>query len=160
MRSEKRHFIISSRHKRVQTLWRTFFAGWGLLFTLILIVSPFVVRNMTWSILDAVDFESVRQNNMSLSNLKLFGTDKNGEPFSVFTHAAFQRFSEPDIIHFETPVANIVRIQNGKKIRDKITADKGRFLKNRQRIVLSNNVLVESDDGTTARANQMEIDLK
>ena len=158
--ANKWQYFISERHRRIQAMWRFFFAGWGLFFTLILAVSPFVFRNMAWSILDAVDIEALRQNNMSIANLKMNGTDKNGEPFAITTRAAFQKFSQPNIIYFEAPVAQVVRAQNGKKIKDKISAQMGKLLKNERRVVLSDDVRVESSDGTTARANEMEIDLK
>ncbi|MDR1826090.1 MAG: LPS export ABC transporter periplasmic protein LptC [Rickettsiales bacterium] len=157
--TNKWQFFISKRHRRIQAWWRFFFAGWGLLFTLILVASPFVFKNMAWSILDIVDIDSIRQNNLSVTNFKMNGTDRNGNPFSLFTRAAFQRFSEPDVLYFEAPNANIVRPKNGKPVQENISAQMGKFFKKTNKIILSDDVRVKSGDGTSARANEMEIEL-
>jgi LPS export ABC transporter protein LptC len=141
-------------------LWRSFFTGWGLFFTIILIASPFVFRNITWAVLDAVDMDSIQANNLSITNLNLNGTDKNGDSFSISAESALQRFSEPDVIRFIRPAASVARLKDGIKIRDNITADTGRFYKNSQKIILSGNVRVDSSDKTSAATNEMEIDLK
>ena len=152
-------FFISRRHRRRNALWRSFFTGWGLFFTIVLVASPFVFKNITWAILDAVDMDTIRQNNLSVTNLSLAGTNKDGDPFSISARSAIQRFSDPDAIHFDRVVANVVRVRNKQKIRDKITADTGRFHKNARKVVLDGNVRVNSSDGTSASANEMEIDL-
>ena len=141
-------------------LWQSFFVGWGLLFTIVLIVSPFIVQNITWSLLDAIDMESIKQNNFDATNLRLSGTDKKGEPFLILSELALQKFSEPNVIHFVEPIAYITNEQDGEKIERRISARTGKFLQDLNRIILTTEVLVESSDGTTARANQMEIDLE
>ncbi|MDR1071581.1 MAG: LPS export ABC transporter periplasmic protein LptC [Rickettsiales bacterium] len=160
MAVRNRHFFISNRHRRLSRFWQSFFAGWGLLFTIILIISPFVFKNMTWAILDAVDMESIRRNNLSMTNLKINGIDKNGDPFSMNVRTALQKFAEPDVIYFTEPTAEITRNAKSGKIRDDIAARSGRFLKDRRKIVLTDNVVVKSSDGTSATANEMEIELK
>jgi hypothetical protein len=160
MKSSDWQFFLSGRHRRMSRLWQSFFAGWGLFFTMVLIASPFVFRNITWSLLDAVDTESLKQNNLSVTNVKLSGVAKDGEPFSVSAKSAFQRFSEPDVIRFTEPIADVARNSGGKKIRDKISAANGRMLKNEHKIVLSGDVLVESSDGSSVRTRELEIDLK
>jgi hypothetical protein len=154
------HFFISNRHRRLSRFWQSFFAGWGLLFTIILIASPFVFQNMTWAILDTVDMDSIQRNNLSMTNLKINGFDKRGEPFSVNVRSALQKFAEPDVIYFTEPSASTARDKEGRKVRDDITARAGRFLKNKQKIVLTGSVLIKSSDGTSASANEMEIELQ
>jgi hypothetical protein len=161
MTSSKWQFFISKRHRRIRGLWQTFFAGWGLLFTLILVASPFVFRNMAWSILETIDLDSMKKNNMAIQNLNMKGTDRNGRPFSLTTRSAFQRFSEPNVLYFEAPVVNTARVKNGGAVvRDNISAQMGKFYKDKSLVVLSDDVRVISSDGTSARANEMEIELK
>lgn len=160
MNPSRWQFFLSHRHRRRNALWRSFFTGWGLFFTIILAASPFVFRNITWAVLDAVDMDSIHADNLSMKNLRLAGANKAGDPFLVIARSAAQRFSEPDVIYFERPDADMVRLKNGQKIRDKITAARGRFLKGEHKIILVGNVRVKSSDGTSANANEMEIDLK
>ena len=160
MTPDKRQFLVSRRHRIISRLWQSFFAGWGLLLTIVLIASPFVVQNIAWSVLDAIDVDSLRQNNLNVNNLILNGVDKNGEPFEVSAASAVQKYSDRDTIYFTSPVADVARIMNGRIIRDNITADSGRFLKDQHKIILTGNVRVKSDDGSTASAKEMEIDLR
>jgi LPS export ABC transporter protein LptC len=160
MNTSSWQFLISKRHTRLQRLWQSFFAGWGLFLTIILLASPFIFQNMTLVILDAIDMASIEQNNLSVKNLKLNGINKNGDPFSIRAQNALQKFNEPNATYFTNPIANLVRMKDGAKIHDKITAKTGKFLNDQQKIILSKNVKVDSSDGTTASANEMEIDLK
>jgi hypothetical protein len=153
-------FLMSKRHIRRRRLWQSFFTGWGLFFTITLLSSPFIFKNITWAILDAIDISGIEQNNLSVTNLKLNGTDKNGDPFSIRATNALQKFSEPNATYLTNPVANTVRIKNGVKIRDKITAKRGKFLNDRQVMILSDNVRIKSSDGTSASANEIRINLK
>ena len=158
MKSSNWQFFISGRHRRLVRMWQALFAGWGLIFTIILGASPFVFKNMTWTILEAVDIDSVRANNLSMQNLAINGIDRAGSPFSVRAKEALQKFAEPGVLYFTRPVAVIERVANGKKIKDNIIADSGRWVKDR--VVLDGNVLIKSSDGSSVVANEMVIDLK
>ena len=150
--------FLSGRHRRLSRLWQSFFAGWGLFFAIVLAASPFIFKNISWTIIDSVDFEGIQTNNLSMTNLVIRGIDKNGAPFSVAAKSALQKFAEPGVIYFTNLKAATERITAGKKIKDDITARTGRFLKDK--IVLAGDVFVRSSDGRTASANEMEIDLR
>ena len=158
MRTHNWQFFLSGRHRRLSRLWQSFFAGWGLLFTMILIVSPFVFKNITWAILEAVDMDSIQANNLSMTNLKIRGTNKKGEPFSVAAVAAVQKFAEPGVIYFTRPVADMQRVKNRQIIKDNISAETGKFVGDK--IILTGGVKILSSDGTSAKTSEMEIDLK
>jgi LPS export ABC transporter protein LptC len=153
-------FFVSRKHQRLSHLWQSFFAGWGLIFTITLAVSTLVFQNISWTILDIIDVGSIKQNNMTMTNLKINGTDKNGEPFSISSEKAFQKFSEQNIIYFESPAAEIVRVKGDQKIHDKITAKKGKLDNLKHRVTLNDSVKVRSSDGSSIETTEMEIDLK
>jgi len=153
-------FFMSGRHRRRGRIWQSLFTGWGLFFTIALLASPFVFQNMTWVILDAINLDSIQQNNMSMTNPKIFGTDKRGNPFSIRAAKAQQRFDDQDTFYFTEPFAEVVRIQKDKKITDKISARQGKFLIGPQKIILSGGVSVKSSDGSGGQANEMEINLQ
>jgi hypothetical protein len=151
---------MSKHHIRRGRIWQFFFTGWGLFCTIILLMSPFIFKNITWTILDSINMSSIEQNNLSITNLMLSGVNKDGDPFAIKASTALQKFDEPDATYFENPVATVVRVKNGAKVRDEITALRGKFLNDQQKIILSRNVRIKSSDGTTTTANEMEIDLK
>jgi LPS export ABC transporter protein LptC len=97
---------------------------------------------------------------MTMTNLKINGTDKNGEPFSVFTKNAFQKFSDPNTIYFESPAAELIRVKGKEKIHDKITAKKGKLDNIKHKVTLNDDVKVRSSDGSSIETAELEIDLK
>ncbi|MDR1027077.1 MAG: LPS export ABC transporter periplasmic protein LptC [Rickettsiales bacterium] len=160
MRTSNWHFFLSNRHRRSSALWRYFFGGWGLFFLTMLAAAPFVVRNIQWTILDQIDEISIRENTLNVKGLKIGGRNKDGELFSIAATSAVQKYSEDDIIYFFNPDADIPQTKNGKKIRSRITATYGKYFKESEKIILTENVRVKSSDGSTASGNAMEIDLK
>ena len=158
MRTSHWEYFLSGKHRQLSRLWQSFFAGWGLFFTIALAASPFVFKHISWTILEAVDFDGIQANNLSMTNLVIHGVDKKGAPFSIASKEALQKFAEPGVVYFARPNADTERVANGKKIKDHITANRGKLTKDR--IVLDGDVSVRSSDGSSARANEMEIELQ
>ena len=158
MKSNDWHFFMSKRHRRLTRIWQSFFAGWGLFFTITLIASPFVFKNITWAILNSINMDSIQANNLFMTNLTIRGRNNKDEPFSVSAAQALQKFAEPGIIHFTKPVATTVRRKGAEEIQDRITAETGLFKSDR--IILTGNVVIKSSDGSTAKTNEMEIGLR
>ena len=160
MKTHDWQFFMSRRHKRTMYLWQSFFASWGLMLTTILIASSLIVKNVTWTLLDAVNIDSFQEKNMNMKNLNVKGTDQNGEPFSMGAKNAFQKFSDQDIIYFDAPTANIVNMKNGKKVNSKITANSGKLDNAKHKVTLNGNVRIKSSDGSTVNTQELEIKLK
>jgi len=158
MASSNWQFFLSGRHRRLTRLWQSFFAGWGLFFMIGLLISPFVFRNITWSILGGLNLDTVQENNLSMRNLQIRGVNAEGNPFFIASPMAAQKFAEPEVIQFTKPHAIVHRKNGADIITDDITSEIGRYYSDK--IILIENVLIQSSDGSVVRAREMQIDLE
>ena len=155
----RRHFIISGRHKRLQRLWQFFFTGWGLVLLAARAAGSILNKNLMWTPITAVNMHDIAQNQFKMKNLSFAGLDKKGNPFSMNAQSARQEYGDPDKIFMTEVNARIVRVESGKKVTNDISADSGVFDKVKKTATLSGNVSVDSDNGDTLRTDKLLIRL-
>ena len=121
--------------------------------------APFFTRNLLWTPISSVDARNVALNQFRMENASFAGIDNNGEPFQVRAATARQEYSDQTKIFLERVNAKTVRIDNGRKITDLISADRGIYDKTLRRITLVGNAAVDSSNGDKLRTKEMEIQL-
>lgn len=159
MKIRKRNFIITGKHKRGQRLWQFFFTGWGLVIVALLAAAPFFTRNLLWAPITAIDMDQIAANQFKMENAAFSGTDNNGEPFFLSAATARQEYNNPDKIFLVTVSGTVVRLMDGQKITDKISANRAEFEKDKKIINLYENVKIDSSNGDKVRTDEMVIRL-
>ena len=124
-----------------------------------LAAAPFFTRNLLWTPISSFDARNVEMNQFRMENASFAGIDKNSEPFQVRADHAHQEYNDQTKIFLERVRANTVRIDNGRRITDIITADRGVYDREMRKITLTGNVKVDSSNGDKLRAKEMEIQL-
>jgi hypothetical protein len=159
MRQTNRNFIIFNQHRRLKRLWQFFFTGWGLVMVATLASGALFTRQLLWTPISAINMEEIASNQFRMSNAAFAGTDKNGEPFTLSAAAARQEYDNPDRIYVQQVRGTIVRVSNGKKIKDKIVADSGYYSRQNRNITLRGHVRVDSDNGDTVITDELVVQL-
>ena len=103
--------------------------------------------------------KEIVSNQFKMTDAKFFGQDKNDNPFRIFAKSARQEYDDADKLFLTTISAKTVRIVDGAKITDNINADSGIFYKNKNYILLKNNVRIDSSNGDRLRTDEMGIQL-
>jgi len=156
---DRRQFIISGRHRRLQRLWQFFFTGWGLVMLAALAAGSILNKELLWTPITAINMSDIARNQFKMENLSFAGLDQKGNPFSIKTQTARQEYDNPDLIIMTNIVARTVRIDNDRKVTDDISADHGVFDKVKKNATLTGNVRVDSDNGDSLRTNELVIQL-
>ena len=159
MRLDNRNFIIFDKHRRWKRLWQFFFTGWGLVMVAALAAGTLFTKQLLWTPISAINMKEIVTNQFKMSNASFAGTDKNGEPFQINAASARQEYDRPDIIFIEKVSGNVVQITDGKKVRNKITADTGQYNRNNKTISLYGNVRVDSDNGDKVLTDELVVQL-
>ncbi|MBN1281423.1 MAG: LPS export ABC transporter periplasmic protein LptC [Alphaproteobacteria bacterium] len=159
MQRDNRNFIIFDKHKRWKRLWQFFFTGWGLVMVAALVAGTLFTKQLLWTPISAINMKEIVTNQFKMSNASFSGTDKNGEPFKINAASARQEYNNPDMIYIEKVNGTIVRITDGKKIKDKIKADTGQYNRNDKTIKLFGNVRVDSDNGDKILTDELVVQL-
>ncbi len=155
----KRNFIIQDRHSRIKRLWQFVFTGWGLVCVAALVAGALTTRQLLWTPISAINMSDITTNQFRMTNGEFFGTDENGEPFDIRADIARQEYDSPDMIYLEKITGNVVRIMDGRKIRDNISGDAGQYDRAKRTITLTGNVRVDSSNGDKIRTNELVIKL-
>ncbi len=159
MQTNKRNFIIFSKHKRLKRLWQFFFTGWGLVMIAALVAGSLFTKQLLWTPITAINMTDIVTNQFKMSNASFIGTDKNGEPFTVNAKIGYQAYENPDIIFMETVSGKIRRTSGGTKITDNITADTAQYNSKKKNITLIGNVKIDSSNGDRIRTKELVIKL-
>ena len=159
MASDKRNFIILTRHRRWKRLWQGFFTGWGLVMVAALVAGALFTQQLLWTPLSAINMKVIASNQFRMSNASFAGIDKNGHPFSIRADVARQEYYHPDMIFVEKVSGTTIRISDGKKITDKIRGDRVRYNRKDKTITLLGNVRVDSDNGDKILTDELVIQL-
>lgn len=158
-RESNRNFIIFDKHRRWKRLWQFFFTGWGLVMVAALVAGTLFTKQLLWTPISAINMKEIVNNQFQMTNAAFAGTDKNGEPFTMHAANARQEYDKPDMIYIEKVSGTVVRISDGKKIKDKITADTGQYNRSNKTITLFGNVRVNSDNGDKVLTDELVIQL-
>jgi hypothetical protein len=133
--------------------------GWGLVIVLVLTITPMIYRNLMWKQLNAFVVPDVSFDQFRMQDGKFQGLDSKGNPFKISIKTAWQTFENPDIIFAETVHANIVRIQDGVKITDDITAKNAEMNQKTGILMLTGDVHIVSSNGDVVDTQKLNIKL-
>lgn len=159
MPSDKRNFIIFTKHRRLTRLWQFLFTGWGLVMVAALVAAAVFTKQLLWTPISAINMIDITSNQFKMTDANFAGIDKNGEPFSIFAKTGRQEYSKPDIIYMETVNGTTVRYENGKKITDHIRANNAEYDQQNHKIRLLGNVHIDSSNGDKIKTSEMVIKL-
>jgi hypothetical protein len=159
MQTNKRNFIIFSKHKRLKRLWQFFFTGWGLVLIAALVACSLFTKQLLWTPISAINMNDIVTNQFKMSNAAFIGTDKNGNPFKVNAKIGYQAYENPDIIFMETVSGTTQRKNGNETITDNITANTAQYNSKKQTITLMGDVKVNSSNGDRIRTKEMVIKL-
>lgn len=124
-----------------------------------LVAGTLFTRQILWTPISAINMKEIASNQFKMSNAAFAGTDKNGEPFTLRAAIARQEYDNPDMIYVEKVAGTTVRITEGVKIKDKITANKGYYNRKDKAITLYGNVRVDSDNGDKILTDELVVQL-
>jgi hypothetical protein len=159
MQTDKRNFIILSKHKRLKRLWQFFFTGWGLVMVAALVAGSLFTKQILWTPISAINMTDIVSNQFKMSGAVFSGIDKNGSPFKLRAQTGYQEYNTPNIVFLETVSGKISRNSNGTKITDNISANRGQYNKTKKTITLIGNVRVDSSNGDRVKTNELVIKL-
>lgn len=159
MQQDKRNFIIISKHKRLTRLWQFFFTGWGLVMVAVLVAASLLTKQILWTPISAINMYDIVTNQIKMTNASFVGTDKEGNPFKIIAKSGRKGYDKPDIIFLEKPSGTITRMQDNKKIVDKISAVRGQFNIKTKVLNLYQNVRINSSNGDKVLTDEMVIQL-
>ena len=159
MNTDKRTFIIFSKHRRLKRLWQFFFTGWGLVMIAALVAGSLFTKQLLWTPISAINMNDIVANQFKMSNASFIGTDKNGEPFKIHAKIGYQEYENPDIVFMETVSGVINRTSGKEKITDNITANTGQYNNKNRTITLLGNVKIDSSNGDRVRTKELVIKL-
>ncbi len=159
MTSDRRSFIIFSKHRRLKRLWQFFFTGWGLVMVAALVAGSLFTRQILWTPISAINMTDIVSNQFKMSGASFVGTDKNGDPFKLRAARGYQEYDTPHIIHLESVSGTVNRTTGKQKITDNIRATSGRYNRNNKTITLQGDVRVDSSNGDKIRTKELVITL-
>ena len=157
--SDKRTFIIFSKHRRLQRLWQFFFTGWGLVMVAALVAGALFTRQLLWTPITAIDMKDIATNQFKMTDANFSGLDRDGNPFHIHAQVARQEYDQPDIVFMDTIRGNITRSVDGKPERNDVSANRGKYEIKLKRVTLSGNVKMKSSTGDVAMTDEMVIKL-
>lgn len=157
MKQDKRNFIIISKHRRWQRLWQFFFTGWGLVMVAALVVGALFTRQLLWSPISVINMTDIISNQFKMSNAVFNGIDENGEPFTIIAETGRQEYDNPDIIFLDRVSGNTTKIQNGKKVVYKFSANMGEYNRAKKTVTLTGNVRIKSNDGNELQTKELVV---
>ena len=114
-------------------------------------------KNMLWTPIAAINLSDIARNQFKMENPSFAGLDKDGNPFSVKADTARQEYEFQNKIFLAKIRAKIVRVENGKKITENITADDGVYDRINKTLTLTGRVRVDSSNGDKKMADKMMV---
>ncbi len=159
MKKSNRSFMVLNQHTRWKRIWRFLFTGWGLIMIGALISGAIFTKQILWTPISVINMADVVSNQFKISDAHFSGTDQNGEPFELYAVWAKQEYNEPDIVQAYEINGTFIRIDNDKKITDKIKSDWAEYNKKTKKIKFYDNVNVKSDNGDTIITDELIIQM-
>lgn len=159
MTTDRRSFIIVSKHRRLKRLWQFFFTGWGLVMVAALVAGSLFTKQLLWTPISAINMTDIVSNQFKMSGASFVGTDKNGDPFKLRAAKGYQEYETPHIIFLETISGTITRTTNNQRTVDNIRANRGEYNRKDKTITLHGNVRVDSSNGDQIRTKELVITL-
>ncbi len=159
MTSNKRNFIIFSKHRRLTRIWQFMFTGWGLVMVAALVAGAVFTKQLLWTPISAINMIDITSNQFKMTNANFAGTDKNGEPFTLHAKTGRQEYEKPDIIYMDTVSGTTVRFTNGERITDKIRANHAEYNQAQNNLKLYGDVHIDSSNGDKIITSEMVIKL-
>ena len=159
MNTDKRTFIIFSKHRRLKRLWQFFFTGWGLVMIAALVAGSLFTKQLLWTPISAINMNDIVANQFKMSNASFVGTDKDGKPFKIHAKIGYQEYENPDIIFMKTVSGVINRTNGNETIVDNITANTGQYNNVKKTITLLGDVKIDSSNGDRVRTKELVIKL-
>jgi hypothetical protein len=159
MKTDKRTFIIFSKHRRLKRLWQFFFTGWGLVMIAALVAGSLFTKQLLWTPISAINMNDIVANQFKMSNASFVGIDKDGKPFKIQEKIGYQENENPDIIFMETISGTINRTSGEETITDNITAKTGQYNNVKRTITLLGDVKIDSSNGDRVRTKELVIKL-
>ena len=159
MESDNRNFIIFKKHRRLTRIWQFLFTGWGLVMVAALVASAVFTKQLIWTPISAINMIDITSNQFKMTDANFSGTDRNGQPFSIFAKTGRQEYNTPDIIYMTTVSGTTVRQENGVLITDYIRANSGEYNQSKRNIRLIGNVHIDSSNGDKITTSEMVIKL-
>lgn len=95
--------------------------------------------------------------NLAMVNPRYNGVDELGRPYTVTADSASQKGANENIIELERPTADIT-LENGAWIA--LSAERGRYNRKLERLLLADNVNFFHDQGFELRSPFAELDLR
>ena len=159
MVSNKRNFIIFSKHRRLTRIWQFLFTGWGLVMVAALVAGAVFTKQLLWTPIAAINMVEITSNQFKMTNADFAGIDKNGEPFTIHAKIGRQEYKTPDIIYMDTVNGTTVRFANGTRITDKIRANHAEYNQAKNNLKLYGDVHIDSSNGDKITTSEMVIKL-
>lgn len=159
MTSDKRNFIIFTKHRRLTRIWQFLFTGWGLVMVAALAAGAVFTKQLLWTPITAINMVDIASNQFKMTNANFAGLDKDGQPFSIFAKTGRQEYDTPDIIFMDTVNGTTVRRENDQNITDKIRANHAEYNQVKNTIKLYGDVHIDSSNGDKITTNEMVIKL-
>ncbi|MBO4625665.1 MAG: LPS export ABC transporter periplasmic protein LptC [Alphaproteobacteria bacterium] len=144
MTTDRRTFIIFTKHRRLQRLWQFFFTGWGLIMVAALVAGALFTHQLLWTPISAINMNDIVTNQFKMTNASFSGIDKDGNPFKLHAASARQEYDNQDNIFLDKVSGTITRNVDGKKETTKISARSGRYSIPNRTITLNGDVRVDS----------------
>lgn len=124
-----------------------------------LVAGALFTKQLLWTPISAINMKEIVSNQFRMTNAAFAGMDKNNQPFTLRAAVARQEYEHENMIFVEQVSGTTVRIADGKKINDKIRADRGRYNRTDKSITLQGNVRVDSDNGDRILTEELVIQL-
>ena len=159
MQQDHRNFIIISKHRRLTRLWQFFFTGWGLVMVAVLVAASLFTKQILWTPIKTVNMRDIVTNQFKMTNAQFVGTDKDGNPFKIKAESGYQEYGNTDIVFLEKPSGVITRSTEKGKVKDNISAMRGKFNHKEKVLTLYKNVRINSSNGDKILTDEMVIRL-
>ena len=159
MTTDRRTFIIFTKHRRLQRLWQFFFTGWGLIMVAALVAGVLFTRQLLWTPISAINMQDITTNQFKMTNAAFTGIDRDGNPFKIRANTARKEYDNPDIVFLDVVSGTITRPVDGKKETTKISARSGQYSIAKRSITLTGNVRVDSTTNDKILTDELVIKL-
>ena len=159
MIKKNRSSIIFDKYKKLTKIWQFFFTGWGLLMVASLVAGALFTKQLAWTKISFIDINDIINNQLTVIDASFSGLDKNKEPFNIKFSKLYREHDKPDILFIENIKGSVVRFDKDKKISNKISATRGKYLIKEKRIIFSGDVKVISDNGDKLFTKELIIKL-
>lgn len=159
MTTDRRTFIIFTKHRRLQRLWQFFFTGWGLIMVAALIAGALFTHQLLWTPISVVNMRDIATNQFKMTGASFAGTDRDGNPFKIRATSARQEYDKPNIVFLDNVAGTITRNVNGKTETTDISARSGTYSIPKRKITLTGNVHVNSTTDDKLLTDELVIKL-